>query len=76
MKTLTKTIHEVDAAGKSIGRVASAIARLLQGKHSPMYTPNIDSPEFVVVRGAAKVKITGSKLEQKHIFIIVAIQAA
>jgi len=56
---------EIDATGKSIGRLASDIARILQGKNRPTYAPNKDEGDFVEVRNAAKVKITGRKLEQK-----------
>jgi len=56
---------QIDATGKSVGRLASDIARLLQGKHKPTYVPNKDEGDFVEVRNAAKVKVTGRKLEQK-----------
>ena len=55
----------IDAAGKSVGRLASEIARLLQGKHKASYVPHIDEGDFVEVRNAAKFRITGHKLANK-----------
>ncbi|MBX6377760.1 MAG: 50S ribosomal protein L13 [Clostridia bacterium] len=55
----------VDAAGKPLGRVASRVARVLQGKHKPTYTPSVDTGDGVIVINAAKVRLTGRKLDQK-----------
>ncbi|MFQ5860058.1 MAG: 50S ribosomal protein L13 [Dehalococcoidia bacterium] len=55
----------IDATGKTLGRLAVDIARLLQGKHRPTYTPHILTGDYVVVTNAAKVRVTGRKLEQK-----------
>ena len=55
----------VDADGKPLGRLASEIARVLRGKHKPTYTPHVDTGNFVVVINAAKVKLTGNKLDAK-----------
>ena len=57
--------HVIDADGQVLGRVATRVARLLQGKHKPIYTPFIDTGDHVVVVNAAKVKLTGRKEEQK-----------
>ncbi len=57
--------HIVDADGQVLGRVATVVARLLQGKHKPTYTPFIDTGDHVVVVNAAKVKLTGRKEDQK-----------
>ncbi len=57
--------HLIDAGGKVLGRVATAAARLLQGKHKPTYTPFLDAGDHVVVVNAAKVKLTGRKEDQK-----------
>ncbi len=57
--------HLVDAAGLSVGRLATVVARLLQGKHKPIYTTFIDTGDHVVVINAATVKLTGLKEEQK-----------
>jgi large subunit ribosomal protein L13 len=55
----------IDADGQVLGRVATLAARLLQGKHKPIYTPFIDTGDHVVIVNAAKVKLTGRKEEQK-----------
>ena len=55
----------VDAEGVALGRMASRIARILQGKHRPIYTPHIDTGEFVVVVNAEKILLTGKKMDQK-----------
>ncbi len=57
--------HVVDAAGKTLGRLASEIAVLLQGKHNPAYVTYLNTGDFVVVINAEKVRVTGKKLEQK-----------
>ena len=57
--------HVVDADGRVLGRIATATARLLQGKHKPTYTPFLDGGDHVVVVNAAKVKLTGHKEDQK-----------
>src|SRR3954464_9331848 len=57
--------HIIDADGQVLGRIATAAARLLQGKHKASYTPFIDTGDHVVVINAAKVKLTGNKEEQK-----------
>jgi large subunit ribosomal protein L13 len=55
----------VDATGKTLGRLASEIAKILMGKNKPTYTPHIDGGDFVVVVNAEKVFVTGKKLNQK-----------
>ena len=57
--------HVIDAEGRVLGRVATAAAQRLQGKHKATYTPFIDTGDFVVVVNAAKVKLTGRKEDQK-----------
>ena len=57
--------HVIDAEGQVLGRIATEAARLLQGKHKPVYTPYIDTGDHVVIVNAAKVKLTGRKDEQK-----------
>ena len=75
MKTYTPKIGEiertwwiVDAEGKTLGRMATEIARVLRGKHKPMYTPHLDTGDHVVVINAEKVALTGKKAEQKTYF--------
>lgn len=55
----------VDAAGQRLGRLASSIAVVLQGKHKPQYTPHIDTGDFVVVTNAQQVVMTGKKPQQR-----------
>ena len=57
--------HVVDASGKTLGRLASQVAKLLMGKHKPIYVPYLDTGDYVVVVNAAKVSVTGKKAEQK-----------
>jgi len=57
--------YVVDAAGKTLGRLASEIARVLRGKNKPQYTPHVDVGDFVVVVNAERVIVTGRKAEQK-----------
>lgn len=60
--------HVVDASGVPLGRLASAVAQLIRGKHKPTFTPHVDGGDFVVVVNASKVKLTGRKLENKRYF--------
>src|SRR5512135_2358078 len=57
--------HVIDAGAQVLGRVATAAATLLQGKHKPSYTPFLDTGDHVIVINAAQVKLTGRKDEQK-----------
>jgi len=72
MKTYSAKPHEVDqkwllvdAEGQTLGRMATAIATRLRGKHKPEYTPHIDTGDFVVVINADKVRVTGNKAKDK-----------
>ena len=56
----------VDAAGHSPGRLASTIAMILQGKNKPVYTPHIDTGDFIIVTNVEKMRFTGRKLKQKE----------
>ncbi len=55
----------VDADGKTLGRLATEIARRLRGKHKPEYTPHVDTGDYIVVVNAEKIHVTGNKLKQK-----------
>jgi len=57
--------YVVDADGKTLGRLATAIAIALRGKNKPQYTPHLDTGDFVVVVNAEKIAVTGQKLDQK-----------
>ncbi len=58
----------VDASDQTLGRLATRIATLLEGKHKPIYSPHLDTGDHVVVINAAKVKVTGNKLMQKQYY--------
>jgi large subunit ribosomal protein L13 len=58
----------IDAAGRSLGRVATDAARLLRGKHKPEFTPHLDTGDHVVIINAGQVVLTGKKLEQKFYY--------
>jgi large subunit ribosomal protein L13 len=60
--------HLIDAEGKTLGRIATEIARLLRGKHKPTFTPNADLGDYVVVINAGKVRLTGKRAELKEYF--------
>jgi large subunit ribosomal protein L13 len=55
----------VDLEGKVLGRAATEIARVLRGKHKPVYTPSVDAGDFVIVLNADKVRLTGNKMADK-----------
>ncbi len=55
----------IDAAGKPLGRTATTVASLLRGKHKPIFTPNVDCGDHVVIINAAQAVLTGNKLEKK-----------
>ncbi len=57
--------YVVDAEGKNLGRLASEIAKVLRGKHKPIYTSFVDTGDYVIVINADKIAVTGKKLEQK-----------
>ncbi|CAB1129911.1 ribosomal protein L13 [Candidatus Hydrogenisulfobacillus filiaventi] len=65
---VVRSWYVIDAAGKPLGRVASAAASLLKGKHKPIFTPNIDTGDYVIVINAAQVVLTGRKLDQKYYY--------
>ena len=58
----------VDASGQTLGRLATRIATLLEGKHKPTYSPHIDVGDHVVVVNAQQIKVTGNKLAQKRYY--------
>ena len=58
----------VDAEGKTLGRLATQVAMALRGKHKPIYTPHMDTGDFVIVVNADKVRLTGTKPEKKMYF--------
>ena len=75
MRTYTPKAEEierkwwvVDAAGRPLGRLSTEIARILRGKHKPMYTPHLDTGDHVVVVNASRVALTGNKADTKTYF--------
>ena len=75
MRTYTPKAHEiehkwwvVDAADKTLGRLATEVARVIRGKHKPMFTPHLDTGDNVIVINASKVVLTGNKADQKTYF--------
>jgi large subunit ribosomal protein L13 len=63
--TIVKKWYVVDASGRTLGRLATVVADTLRGKNKPIYTPNIDTGDFVVIINADKVVVTGKKAEDK-----------
>ncbi len=57
--------HLVDADGKTLGRLASEVAKRLRGKHKPEYTPHVDTGDYVVIINAEKINVTGNKMTDK-----------
>lgn len=57
--------HLIDATDQTLGRISTQIAKLLMGKHKPIYTPSMDTGDFVVVINAEKIRVTGKKMKQK-----------
>ena len=57
--------YVVDAEGQIFGRVASQVANILRGKNKPTYTPHMDTGDYVIIVNAAKIRMTGKKLDQK-----------
>ena len=64
-ETVQRDWYVVDASGKTLGRLASEIARRLRGKHKPEYTPHVDTGDYIIVVNAEKVRVTGNKLKDK-----------
>ena len=67
-ETIERKWYILDAAGKPMGKTAVLAANILRGKLNPMYTPNVDCGDFVIIINAEKAVLTGKKLEQKHYY--------
>jgi large subunit ribosomal protein L13 len=63
--SLERKWYIIDAAGKTLGRVATEAARILRGKHKPIFTPHLDTGDHVIIINAEKVRLTGQKLQKK-----------
>jgi large subunit ribosomal protein L13 len=64
-ETVRRDWYIVDADGKTLGRLATELARRLRGKHKPVYTPHVDTGDYIIVVNAEKIRVTGSKLKDK-----------
>ena len=64
-ETVQRDWYVVDAAGKTLGRLSTELARRLRGKHKPVYTPHVDTGDYLVVINAEKIHVTGNKLADK-----------
>jgi len=64
-ETVKRDWYVVDAAGKTLGRLSTEIARHLRGKHKPVYTPHVDTGDYIVVVNASQVRVTGNKARDK-----------
>ncbi len=62
---VTREWFLIDAEGKTLGRLASEIARRLRGKHKPEFTPHVDTGDYIVVVNADKIRVSGNKMQQK-----------
>ena len=62
---ITRNWYVVDAEGQTLGRLASNVARILTGKHKPIYSPHIDCGDYVIIINAGKVRVTGKKLDSE-----------
>jgi large subunit ribosomal protein L13 len=60
--------YVIDAEGKTLGRIATHIASRLRGKHKPIFTPHVDTGDFIIVVNAGKIKLSGNKLETKFYY--------
>jgi large subunit ribosomal protein L13 len=67
-RDITQRWYVVDAEDQVLGRLASEIAKIIRGKHKPIFTPHMDTGDGVIVINASKVKVTGRKGEQKNYF--------
>ena len=67
-ETVQRSWYVIDAAGKTLGRVATKAATLLVGKHKPTYTPSVDCGDYVIIVNFDKVVLTGNKLEDKKYY--------
>jgi len=64
-KNIERKWYVVDAAGKTLGRLASEVAAILRGKHKPTYTPHVDTGDHVIIINASQIELTGKKLTDK-----------
>ncbi len=65
---IDKKWYVVDADGMVLGRLAAVVARILRGKHKPIFSPHVDTGDFVIIINADKIRVTGKRTEQKSYF--------
>ena len=63
--TIERKWYVVDAEGQTLGRLAAEVAKVLRGKNKPIFTPHVDTGDYVIVVNASKIKVTGKKMDQK-----------
>ena len=63
--TIDRKWYVVDAAGMTLGRLASEVAKVLRGKNKPIFTPHLDTGDYVIIVNAEKISVTGKKMDQK-----------
>jgi large subunit ribosomal protein L13 len=66
--TVERKWYVIDAEGKTLGRLAAEVAKILRGKNKPIFTPHVDTGDHVIIVNAAKISLTGNKLVQKTYF--------
>lgn len=66
--TIERKWYVVDAEGKTLGRLASEVAKVLRGKNKPIFTPHVDTGDYVIIINASKIEVSGKKLEQKKYY--------
>ncbi len=67
-KTIDRKWYVVDAEGLTLGRLASEVAKVLRGKNKPIFTPHVDTGDYVIIVNADKVAVTGKKLDKKNYY--------
>ncbi len=67
-ETVQRDWYVVDAAGKTLGRLSAELARRLRGKHKPVYTPHVDTGDYLIVINAEQIHVTGNKLADKRYY--------
>jgi len=65
---IKKNWYVVDAEGKTLGRLATSVARMIMGKHKPTYTAHVDTGDYVIVMNADKIRVTGKRLTEKFYY--------
>jgi large subunit ribosomal protein L13 len=68
IKDVERKWHVIDASDRTLGKLATEAAGLLMGKHKPIFSPNLDTGDHVIVINAERVQVTGNKLKQKHYY--------